>query len=98
MCGIDLHTAVLPFFRFRSYAITEGATPDLCGTASKTRNRPPTPRSEATVCAVTKGNIAELAAKAFVALIVVFAVERSDIKENSASTERVSAHSKEIIV
>ena len=33
--------------------------------------RPPTPRSEATVCAVTKGNIAELAASAFVALLVV---------------------------
>ena len=32
---------------------------------------PPTPRSEATVCAVTGGNIAELAATAFVALLIV---------------------------
>src|SRR5437667_6882404 len=32
---------------------------------------PPTPRSEATVCAVTGGNIAELAATAFVAPLVV---------------------------
>ncbi len=32
---------------------------------------PPTPRSEATVCAVTRGNIAELAPTAFVALLVV---------------------------
>ena len=33
--------------------------------------RPPTPRSEATVCAVTIGNIVELAASGFVALLVV---------------------------
>jgi hypothetical protein len=33
--------------------------------------RPPTPRSEATVYAVTKGNIAKLAAMAVVALIIV---------------------------
>lgn len=33
--------------------------------------RPPTPRSEATVYAVTRGNIAELAATAFVALLLV---------------------------
>jgi len=33
--------------------------------------RPPTPRSEATVCAVTKGNISELAATVFVALLIV---------------------------
>ncbi len=32
--------------------------------------RPPTPRSEATVCAVTRGNIAELAAINFVALLI----------------------------
>ena len=32
---------------------------------------PPTPRSEATVCAVTGGNIAELAARAFVAFLIV---------------------------
>jgi hypothetical protein len=32
---------------------------------------PPTPRSEATVCAVTGGNIAELAATAFVAPLIV---------------------------
>jgi hypothetical protein len=35
---------------------------------------PPNPRPEATVCAVTRGNIAELAATAFIALLVVFAV------------------------
>jgi len=33
--------------------------------------RPPTPHSEATVCAVTKGNIAELAATALVALLIL---------------------------
>ena len=33
--------------------------------------RPPTPRSEATLCAVTRGNIAELAATAFVPLLIV---------------------------
>src|SRR4029077_19084126 len=33
--------------------------------------RPPNPRPKATVCAVTTGNIAELAATAFVALLVV---------------------------
>jgi hypothetical protein len=33
--------------------------------------RPLTPRSEATICAVTTGNIAELAATAFVALLIV---------------------------
>jgi hypothetical protein len=33
--------------------------------------RPPTPRSEATVCAVTRGNITEPAATAFVALLTV---------------------------
>jgi hypothetical protein len=33
--------------------------------------RPPTPRSEATVCAVTRGNIREPAATAFVALLIV---------------------------
>jgi hypothetical protein len=32
--------------------------------------RPPTPRLKATVCAVTRGNIAELAATAFVALFI----------------------------
>ena len=32
---------------------------------------PPTPRSEATVCAVTGGNIAGLAATTFVALLIV---------------------------
>jgi hypothetical protein len=32
------------------------------------------PNPEATVCAVTWGNIAELAATAFIALVVVFAV------------------------
>jgi hypothetical protein len=32
--------------------------------------RPPTPRSEATVCAVTRGNITELAATTFVALFI----------------------------
>jgi len=35
---------------------------------------PPNPRAETTVCAVTRGNIAELAATAFVALLVRFAV------------------------
>ena len=33
--------------------------------------RPPSPRSKATVCAVTRGNIAEIAATAFVALFIV---------------------------
>ena len=33
--------------------------------------RPPTPRSKATICAVTRGNIAELAATTFVALLIV---------------------------
>src|SRR6266481_9816071 len=40
--------------------------------------RPPTPRSKATVCAVTRGNIAELAATALIALLVVFAVDSNN--------------------
>jgi hypothetical protein len=40
--------------------------------------RPPNPRSKATVCVVTRGNIAELAATAFVALLVVFAVDSNN--------------------
>jgi hypothetical protein len=39
---------------------------------------PPNPRPEATVCAVTRGNIAELAATAFIALLVVFAVDSNN--------------------
>ena len=35
------------------------------------KNRPLTPRSEPTICAVTRGNIAELAATAFIALLMV---------------------------
>jgi hypothetical protein len=54
---------------------------------------PPTPRSEATVCAVTGGNIAELAATAFVALLIVLlSGRRSDTEENSAVAERVSVN------
>ena len=37
----------------------------------KTRNRPPTPRSQATVYAVTKDNIVELATTALVTLLIV---------------------------
>ena len=40
--------------------------------------RPPTPRSKATICAVTRGNIAELAATAFVALLIVLLSVRND--------------------
>jgi len=40
--------------------------------------RPPTPRSEATVYEVTKGNIAKQAATALVALLIVFAVSSND--------------------
>ena len=58
---------------------------------------PPTPRSEATVCAVTGGNIAELAATAFVALLTVLqsvrTFERSDTEENSVGAERVVSQS-----
>jgi hypothetical protein len=40
--------------------------------------RPPNPRSKATVCALGRGNIAERAATAFVALRVVFAVDSNN--------------------
>jgi hypothetical protein len=40
--------------------------------------RPPNPRSKATVRAVSSGNIAALAATAFIALLVVFAVDSNN--------------------
>ena len=55
--------------------------------------RPPTPRLEATVCAVTKGNIAELAATAFVALLIVLLPVRTiGYRGNGAVAERVSVN------
>jgi hypothetical protein len=39
--------------------------------------RPPTPRSEATVCAVTMGNMAELVATVSVALLIVLLSART---------------------
>jgi hypothetical protein len=55
--------------------------------------RPPTPRSEATVCAVTTGDIAELAATTVVALCPCFAVvshARLDTVEKQCGGESVS--------
>jgi len=40
--------------------------------------RPPNLRSKPTVCAVSRGKIAELVATAFVALLVVLAVDSND--------------------
>ena len=54
---------------------------------------PPTPRSEATVCAVTGGNIAELAATAFVALLIVLlSVRRSDTEEKQCGGGESVSH------
>ena len=50
-------------FRVRCRAL------ELCASCS-TRIRPPAQRSEATVCAATRGNITELAAPAVVALFI----------------------------
>jgi len=52
--------------------------------------RPPNPPSKATVCAMTKGNIAELAAIALSRYsLFCFRFEQSDTEENSVVAERV---------
>lgn len=49
----------------------------------------PNPQPEAAVCAVTRGNIRKLAATAFIALIVVFAVASNNgIKDETEAAYR----------
>lgn len=50
--------------------------------------RPLTPRSEATICAVTTGKIAELAATAFVALLIVLLSVGDQIQRRTAQRRR----------
>jgi hypothetical protein len=55
------------------YCLTLGDGENRCSLSTVLHHeiRPPTPRSEATVFGVTRGNIAELAATAIVALLIV---------------------------
>lgn len=64
-----------------------------CAPCSHHEIRPPTPRSEATARAVTRGNITELAATAVVVrLIDLSPVRIIGYNENSAAAERVSVN------
>lgn len=76
----------------RSSEQTEIYNP-LPGFAQYREIRPPTPRSETTVCAVTSGDIAELVVAVLVAVLIFCCrFERSGTRKNSAAAERVSVN------
>ena len=77
------------------YCLTLGDGENRCSRSTVLHHeiRPPTPRSEATARAVTRGNITELAATAVVALLIdLLSVRTIRYNENSAAAERVSVN------
>jgi hypothetical protein len=77
------------------YCLTLGDGENRCSLSTVLHHeiRPPTPRSEATVFGVTRGNIAELAATAFVALLIVLLSLRTiGSKGKQSAAERVSVN------